>query len=408
VAAIFGDRMLRAILVTAVSVSCMVPSVAAAANTPDGPATLLGRFVGASTLEGRAPEVLVAVRVVVGEGGRAGTIRIRANYGANTLVGDPVQLPAEPGTYTFPAPHIRWDYRGGQLAIDQTTGGHAIVVERACAPELGRHADPCQIYSLDVFGGDPPPGTAGTPTEQRPGASLALTGIFEGDSDQDLRGDKTEDRTDLQVSAVPGRDPDGRLRVAVTVHNAGPLTADLPVLNSSPLPAGRWESGCLQDRAPWYTMSTGCRLAPLAAGESRTLEYVSDVVTAGDAAVSVSSEGTDLTAADNTARFAITRPSMFGLGVPTSARPRDGITVNVRSVRTARARITVAFKKRGRTVKFARVVALKAFTARTVRVRPGGAALRSLRRASPVQATVTVRTLAGDDPLTLNTTFRNR
>ncbi len=70
------------------------------------------------------PNVTVAWKVVVGEGGSGGTVRPVVEG----VVGDPVELPATPGTYTFPAPHILSGSACRELAgIVQTTGGHAIV-----------------------------------------------------------------------------------------------------------------------------------------------------------------------------------------------------------------------------------------------------------------------------------------
>jgi hypothetical protein len=74
------------------------------------------------------------------------------------------------------------------------------------------------------------------------------------------------------LAAAPGRDPDGRLRIKVTVTNAGSLPADQPSLAATGFPAARWESGCTQG---WR----GCQLPALAAGESRTLELASDTPT---------------------------------------------------------------------------------------------------------------------------------
>ncbi len=52
-------------------------------------------------------------------------------------VGQPVTLPAEPGTYTFPAPHVFADYRSVIYGIEQETGGHAIAAQIRCSPEDG-------------------------------------------------------------------------------------------------------------------------------------------------------------------------------------------------------------------------------------------------------------------------------
>ena len=49
----------------------------------------------------------------------------------------PVTLPAEPGTYTFPAPHILYDYRNMTFGLDQEAGGHAIAAQIALHPGDG-------------------------------------------------------------------------------------------------------------------------------------------------------------------------------------------------------------------------------------------------------------------------------
>jgi hypothetical protein len=70
------------------------------------------------------PSVLTGWRATVGPGGRAGTVRVRVRTRTgDQVVGDPVQLPAEPGTYTFPAPRVE----GTAIGLDQATGGHAIM-----------------------------------------------------------------------------------------------------------------------------------------------------------------------------------------------------------------------------------------------------------------------------------------
>ena len=89
--------------------------------------------------------MLTGFRVVVQPGGRAGTIRFLVHQspgfgerGPRTVhVGPPVTLPAEPGTYTFPAPHVFADYRNVTYGIEQETGGHAIAAQIRCSPEDG-------------------------------------------------------------------------------------------------------------------------------------------------------------------------------------------------------------------------------------------------------------------------------
>src|SRR3954465_5014928 len=99
--------------------------------TPEGPATLYSDWHGAVTLEGPHPALLTGVRVVVGPGGRAGTVRslVRVSPAVGeqgprgVYVGQPVTLPAEPGTYTFSAPHVFADSRDLNHGIAPETRG---------------------------------------------------------------------------------------------------------------------------------------------------------------------------------------------------------------------------------------------------------------------------------------------
>ena len=85
---------------------------------PTGPAS---RRVGHSACK----PVLTSWTVTVGRGGRAG-------HGAPVVgraVGDPVELPATPGTYTFPAhAHVNWQDCGAEPGLIQETGEHAVLV----------------------------------------------------------------------------------------------------------------------------------------------------------------------------------------------------------------------------------------------------------------------------------------
>src|SRR4051812_34190580 len=96
--------MMRASLIAAVAGAVAFPAAASAADlTPAGPATLRDRSDALHACPAVfLPSVSVAWQVQVGEGGRAGTVQPRVDG----VMGDPVQLPAEPGTYTFPAPHV--------------------------------------------------------------------------------------------------------------------------------------------------------------------------------------------------------------------------------------------------------------------------------------------------------------
>lgn len=392
-------------VVAAVAGAALFPASAAAADlTPAGPATLLSQWLGASTTEGRPPEVLVAAEITVAPGGRPGTIRVRGAYRDVNAVGDDVHLPAEPGTYRFPAPHIRWDYRGSQIGFDQVSGGHAVVLQDACNPAAGDWVDPCKIKRVNVF--SPPSEAASQPL---PGAQLAVKAIYEADIDQDFVGDQTEDRTDLRISAVATRATDGKLRITATVTNAGPRAADMPGI-STPLKDVEIE-GCLKPGTYWYSaVLNGCRLVkPIAAGETRTVALTAPGEDAVTTTVQVGAEGPDLAEADNT--VSVTAPASTPLAVTTakSQRLAKGLKVRVLGIRDGRARVTAAFTRRGKTVKLAKVVTLKAGQERTTTLKPAGAKLRSLRRlidGRSLRASVTVRSLATKDVATARTTVK--
>lgn len=382
--------MLKGFGVVAAGCAVMLAATApalAAEPTPDGPATLMNRWTGASTLEGRPPAVLVGVGVVVGEGSRAGTIRVRASNGDASGVSDPVELPAAPGEYTLPAPQIPWDDRTGSLGIDQTTGGHALIGRAPCRPEPGEWADPCEIQRVEVFA----PGDLAKPTDAIKGGRLALTGLSEPDLDRDLAGDKTQDRTDLRASATTTRGADGRLRTAVTVTNAGPRTADLPALlttrSFSRETDPDWEAGCKNAAWPVVYDVPACLFDALPVGASRTLVYISD----GPGRITVRAEGPDLAPADNVVPIRAPRlePTVQFAGKQSLRRG-----IKVRVMGEGRARVTAALKVRKRTVRIARAVTLRRGMERTVTLRARGAKLRTLKRAAargPLRATVTVR-----------------
>ena len=97
--------MMRAV-VAVLLVLLTVPAAAAAETTPDGPATLISSRIGSGfAAVGYSPHnrVLTSWTVTVGPGGRAGTVRPLVGG----VVGDPVELPATPGTYTFALAHAR-------------------------------------------------------------------------------------------------------------------------------------------------------------------------------------------------------------------------------------------------------------------------------------------------------------
>jgi hypothetical protein len=331
----------------------------------------------------------MAWKVTVAAGGRAGTVRGRfknSDTGAIVL-GDPVTLPAEPGTYTFPAPRLY----GSVIGLVQTVGGHAIVDREACQPTAPRYADPCETGWVTVA-------RDGQADERLAGAQLTISGAYEPDVDRDLLGDISEDHTDLRLTVSPKRAANGRVMTAVTVTNAGPLVANGPRIDAKDLPLGTWWGDCL----PHMSFPV-CAMTPLGPGESRTVIVVSDWTETASPSFTVTSEGADLAPADNTVTAALSAAPAFDLVAAPSQRLSQGVKVQVRGVHAGRARVTVAFKVRGKTIKVGRIVKLAPFTARTVTIRPAGAKLRSLRRHAPLDAEITVRTFSGKTPVTAKT-----
>jgi hypothetical protein len=384
-------------LTLALAALLLVPATAAAqwrpplpeprSTTPAGPATLYSDWIGSNTLEGLWPQVLTAFKVTVGPGGRAGRVRFRVlegpEPGREIAEGEPVTLPAAPGVYTFPAPHVPWDYRNGVLGLDQETGGHAIVSSYGCCA-----AD--QV--LDVYrprlrdGAWPDRSQAQTQPEKL----LTIEGVAQRDLDQDRLGDITEDRTDLRTAAKVERIGGGRLAVTVTVRNAGRLTAHTPRLTVRLSPAVgrlRWAQPCrdigLYELAGWPSQSEDCGLTPLAPGHARTLRFVAPDPGRLQVAARVSSEGADLAPADNGV-------SAFNAGpappLALEVVPNPGPTL-VAKLRSARAgTVFVTLGAGGRT-----------WLARAVRFdRPGERVLRL--RVPPSHdgdATLTARSPAG-------------
>ena len=314
--------------------------------TPEGPATLYSDWHGAATDEGEHPELLTGFRVVVQPGGRAGTIRFLVHespafgeQGPRTVhVGQPVTLPAEPGTYTFPAPHVFADYRNVSYGIEQETGGHAITAQIRCSPEDGE-GDICNSQSVDVY--RPPLGAAipdrRTASEVQRGRELTIEPITEPDVDRDGAGDQTEDRTNLRASATTQRLSGHRRAFDITVENAGPRTADRPRVQAYFCPSpglGSWSPACVGEQRPFFS-ATGttdsrrqyCLLAPLAVGERRTVRLVVPDLGFGDAYFSLSAEGPDLAAGTRprTPRFAARGRRCRWRWPPARSRSTNGI-----------------------------------------------------------------------------------
>jgi hypothetical protein len=323
-------------------------------------------------------------------------VRVRTTTG-DEVVGDAVQLPAEPGTYTFAAPRVH----GRIVGIDQTTGGHAIVQTRDCRPELGEGDDPCRLWSVDVYRSDPP---NGTPDERMAGASLNVEGVFARDVDSDLLADETEDRTDLRLSAAaPETDRSGELSLRVTLTNAGPLAADLPTLmaSSPTLTAStpkdaviRW-SGCSPEALTiWVLPLRGgrpCFAGALPAGHSRTFMLLVPAGKAVPVTLAVGSEGPDLHAEDNAISPVIQPLPAVTLTAARHQRLARGIATRLRLARPGSVRVVATFGD----VRFARTVRLPAGEERTVTLRPRGADLRRLRAAHRATGRVVARRVGG-------------
>jgi hypothetical protein len=253
--------------------AALLPGAAAAEKTPTGPATL----IASAAPYAQPGRVVTSWTVTVGPGGRAGVVHPLVDGSP----GDPVQLPAVPGRYTFALPPGSAPPAG----LVQETGGHAIVLREGCRPTIERSLDPCETTWLDVR-------RAGREDVRDRGARLAIAYNTEPDVDGDQRGDATADRTDLRVSAVPTRSHGGRLRVDVTLTNAGSLSADRPTVTVSHLAGARIAGACL-------TPYPACLSTPLAPGESRSFVVHAADPAATSVTVGVQSEGADLQPADN-------------------------------------------------------------------------------------------------------------
>jgi len=354
--------------------------------TPEGPATLYSDWHGAMTLEGEHPELLTGFRVVVQPGGRAGTIRFLVHEnpafgeeGPRTVhVGPPVTLPAEPGTYTFPAPHVYADYRSITYGIEQETGGHAVMAQIRCEPEDGE-GDVCSSQSIDVY--RPPLGGAipdrRTASDVHRGRELTIEPIRESDADGDGAGDQSEDRTNLRASATTRRLSGHRRAFDITVENAGPRTADRPQVEARLVPSpglGAWTPGCRGEQREFYSGAQDddsrnqyCKLAPLAVGERRTVRLVVPDLGFGDAFFTLSAEGRDLASGDESAGPEVRGPRPpLSLEVP--ARPESIVRIHA-TVRSARkGRVALQVRRGSRT--YTRTITFRRAGKRDVTLRP--------------------------------------
>jgi len=355
--------MRRSLTALAIAVLFAIAAGPAAADptpnalTPLGPATVSSVWRGASTQEGLPPQDLTAVRIAVGAGGQAGPVRLRVSSPLDPALGVELgpwtDLPADPGTYTFALPSpILWDYRSGVIAIDQQVGGHAIVVANPCMPQLGAFSDICQVVSLDVFhdiaDSDPARGTANSPGERYPGQQLAVTAVTVPDLDRDHIPDD-QDQTDLQVSASRRFNLVGQQVLRIVVVNAGPRTADQPLIgiNSLVTADDAWFPSCVSSESfefPGIRLPGGavpgdsCGTKPIPVGLPRVFTVVLPAKSdRKSVTVAVRSEGADLNPADNVVKVApaklleLERVSVHGtLNVKVRARRRGTLRVTMK------------------------------------------------------------------------------
>ena len=392
-----GRRLLAAALATGAVLATARPVAAQDTVTPAGPATVRGNWLGASTLEGRPPEVLVGWTVTVGVGSNAGPVRLRVLRPGGTVVGSgPVEaLPATPGSYAFALPvGIPYDNRDAGLALDQEVGGHAIVASHP----FGGLGD---VHALDVFRPVLAEDAADVAfSERRPGQELLVRGTIERDVDGDLVGDVTQDVGDLRLlgagivardtADVSGRETK-RVLIGARVLNAGSTVRHLPHI-ADWMEISGWSCAGSGIANGWVR----CAGAPIAPGEEAQLRiwsYSSDG--REPTRVEVAAEGPDLTPADNAGPI---RPAQAR-----AATPR----LSLRAVRGRELRVRLTASRSGTAVLAARVAGVRIrrtlrFTVpgtRTARLMPSNRRDRrrlaaAQRKPGRLRATVTA-TMAG-------------
>ncbi|HEX8121859.1 MAG TPA: hypothetical protein VF549_11400 [Solirubrobacteraceae bacterium] len=385
--------MRATVLVTAV-LATMAPASASAAEerlTPEGPSTIRAMWLGPSTAEGRPPEIITRWSVTVGAGGRAGRVRLRvlASGSRATVRGNGAWewLPAEPGTYEFPAPHVPFDYRDNMLALDQEVGGHALITFHPDDPGKDTFSDVGELQNLDVF--RPPLADDARDverTERRQGEELRIWGKTERDLDGDGLGDETEDVGDLTALSARVSDwRDGYAIVTARVRNSGTTVRNMPAI-AFPQPIS--DAHCV-----------GCPVPPLAPGEETELALAVNVSGEGvrgpvPTQVEVASEGPDTNPADNV--VALTPNLTVKAVTPPRNRGAPGVTVAVTTDLPATVRVAarIAGVRLKRTVEFA------AAGTRTIRLTPKSRAdrqrlKRALRRRGRLTAVVTADAAGG-------------
>jgi hypothetical protein len=355
--------------------------------TPSGPSTIRAMWLGPSTAEGRAPEVLTRWSVMVGAGGRAGRVRLRVLESRERATGranGPWEwLPAEPGTYSFPAPHVPYDYRSNDLALDQEAGGHALITFHPDDPGRDSFSDPGELYNLDVFR----PLLADDArdverSERRKGEELRLGATFERDLDGDALGDETEDVGDLTaLSARVSEWRDGFAIITARVRNSGATVRNLPgIVRPSPVSDG----GCV-----------GCPVKPLGPGEVGEVAMSVNVFGEGvrgvvPTRIEAGAEGPDTNPADNVVELT---PN---LTLKTATLPTPGVAVTISTDLPS----TVLVTARIAGVRLAREVLFPTAGTRTIRLTPKTRTdrrriNRALRRRGRLRAIVTAEAERG-------------
>lgn len=392
-------RSLTVLLLALAAATAPPPPAAHAqdALTPEGPMTLRERWLGASTLEGRSPEVITRVRITVGRGGRAGRIRLRildrADRATVKGTGGWESLPAEPGTYELPAPHVRYDPRDSGIALDQETGGHAIVTRHEDDPAKERWSDPYELQAIDVF--RPPLADDARDVERSErlqGHELMVAPVIEPDSDEDLVGDRTEEVGDLTALRARFTDKrDGLWILTARVRNNGTTVRHLPQIKR-PDAAYGWQCADPQQSARFWLACPGRAISP---GEETDVRVAVNIGGRGvrgpyPSHVEVVSEGRDTNPGDNV--VAITPNLTLTALAPRPALVRRG-TAGVTATVSADQAATVVVATRLAGVRVARSVTLPGPGTQTVWLAPTSRAdrrrvNRALRRRGRLTAIV--------------------
>ena len=225
----------------------------------------------------------------------------------------------------------------------RTLPGAAHLQRHAACRGAGRHrADDAGLHAIvhprDGREPDLPDRQARRSAGRADRRALGLTTsiVTEPDADGDLRGDLTEDRPDLRVSARRRASADGRLRVdghRDQRRAARPRTSRARRSRA----ARRALGGRLLDGLGAIPT---CVTPRLAAGRVARVRPARRRARRGHGVGHRDSEGTDLAPADNTATAAFAAAAPSTSSPPTKQRLSQGVKVQVRAVRAGRTRVT--------------------------------------------------------------------